>query len=162
MPTSALVAAEVLVEHVDLAVDLRVGDVLRGAVPDHVHDHRNAHGALELFRPAGGQEGERAVLDRRTGVPVGGRGVQQAAVHEHRTAGAAGRDVVTGRTGADDVRSVRVPVHGAAPGTLSRVAVAATLWAAGRDVFVVGHSLAVPSFPHGALCPLRGSVSTVA
>jgi hypothetical protein len=74
-----------VVEDVDLARDLLVGDVLRRLVPDDVDDHRDGHHRLQL-RWAVHTHVERLVLDGFAGEGVRRVAVEQPPVYLHRPA----------------------------------------------------------------------------
>jgi hypothetical protein len=78
-------AAEVTIENVDLAGDLRVRDILRRRVPNHMHDDRNA-GDTGPCRRCPAQEHAGMVFDVVPGACVSRILRQQPAVHIHRPA----------------------------------------------------------------------------
>ena len=81
-------APEIAVQHVDLAGDLRIRNILRGRIPHHVHHHRylrhtGTAGNAAVTLVESGQ-----VFDIGAHVRIRGIFGQQAAMHVHRGAGA--------------------------------------------------------------------------
>lgn len=79
-------ATKVAVQDIDLAADLRIGDVLGRRIPDHVHHDRNTGDAGTLGFAIAGSEQRRLVFDFGATLRIAGVGRQQATVHVHRRA----------------------------------------------------------------------------
>ena len=108
--------AEVAVQHRDLARNLRVGDVLRWQLEDHVHDHRDDGDAGARVDAAHRAKVEVVVLADDAQPRVLGVGAQQPLVNGHRAATASerrGRKLVGSSRGGGGHEAISLRVGGA-------------------------------------------------